>query len=209
MKAVWTAIVLIAFGVTAIPAVATNLASRNGEEFTIKRGELSRQGQAYVQTIDMLFNARNGGRLILGTSVGSVSVETWSEDKVRLVVTKRTLAGNEDDALRIMDMFRIRALQGGNEVSFTGRARTRECAESVGVMYTIWVPRSYELDIKTDSGDIEIAQTAGKYSAHTGDGKITVDVDTDDLDIEVEDHTGDDAGVNQPTNATSKRRELY
>lgn len=209
MKGIWSTIVLVAIGVIAIPAAATTLSSRNADEFTIKRGELSREGQAYVQTIDMLFNAQSGGRLTLGTSSGSVSVETWSENKVRLVVTKRTHAGNEGDAQRIMEMFRIRALQGGNDVTLSGRAHTRECAETLGVTFTIWIPRSYDLDIKTASGNIDIAETGGKYTVHTGDGKITVDVDTDDLDIEVEDRTGDDVAPYDPDDAAAKRRELY
>jgi hypothetical protein len=81
-------------------------------------------------------------------------------------------------------------MHGGSDLQFTGRARTAECAREVGVTFTVWVPKSYNLDITTESGDIEIPRMDGRFTAHTSDGKIDVDCDPENVDIEVEDNTG-------------------
>jgi len=163
-----------------------------GDDFTVKRSDLRQTGGDYVESIDMLFNVERTGALVLGTSLGSVNVRTWPYDKVRLVVDKRANVDNELDARRIFDMFRIQAMRGGADLKFTARARTSEAAENIGVTFTIWVPRSYNIDIKTKSGDIEIPELEGRFTAHTSDGRIVVDCDPEAVDIEVEDRTAED-----------------
>jgi len=159
----------------------------------IQRSALEQRGTNYVETMDMLFDVRPGGVLSLGTSIGSVSVQTWSRDQIRLVVTKRVQASDADAARRILDQFSVRALHGGKNLKLKAAAKTQECADVVGVEFTIWVPKSYNLDITTSSGSISLPDVDGTFSARTGDGKISVDCSTDDLDVEVEDRTGDDA----------------
>ena len=160
-----------------------------GDDFTVRRSDLRHTGGNYVESIDMLFNVDRTGELILGTSLGSVNVRTWPYDKVRMVVSKSANVDNEIDARRIFDMFRIQAMRGGADLKFTARARTDEAAANMGVTFTIWVPRSYNLDIKTRSGDIEIPELEGRFTAHTSDGKIFVDCDPEAVDIEVEDRS--------------------
>lgn len=158
-----------------------------GDDFTVKRSDLRMtSGGSYVESIDMLFDVEQGGVLILGTSHGSVAVRTWPYAKVRMVVSKSASVDSEIDARRIFDMFRVQALRGGADLKFTARARTAEAAENVGVTFTIWVPRSYNVDIKTKSGNIELPELGGRFSAHTSDGRISVDCDPEDVDIEVD-----------------------
>jgi len=160
---------------------------RAAEQFTVDRTDLAHIGNSWIESIDLLFNVGPGGFLSLGTSEGSVDVRTWSQDKVRVIITKRATASSEFDAKRFFEMFRVRALHGGKDLKVLARAGSSECANAVGVKYTIWVPRSYNLDIKTESGSIELPELNGKFSAHTGEGTITVDCDTENLDIEVDD----------------------
>lgn len=165
---------------------------RSSDQFKIERSELRRVGQDFVESIEMLFKVDGPGALALGTTNGTVTVRTWSENVVRLVVDKRISAEDPVYARRLLDMFRVQALHGGGDLQFTGRARTGECARSVGVTFTVWVPKSYDLDIKTESGDIAIPRMEGRFKAYTSDGKISVDCDTENLDIEVEDTTESD-----------------
>ena len=156
----------------------------------------------------LLFNVSPGGILSLGTSEGSVDVRTWSQNKVRMIITKRANATSELDAKHFLELFRVQALHGGKDLQVNARARSTACADAVGVRYTIWVPRSYNLDIKTDSGSIELPELNGKFSAHTGDGTITVDCDTEKLDIEVEDKTqsDDDVSADEPVEPVKQKQ---
>lgn len=186
-----TRIALILIGVLilglSVPVVATEFAS--GEGFKIARSGLFHDGTDYVESIDLVFEVRNGGVLSLGTTSGSVNVRTWSEEKVRLVITKRTPATDRIDAKRIFDLFRVQARHGGPDLSVTGSASSIECADRVGVSYTIWVPKSYNLDVETQKGDIAIDEVNGVFSVRTADGTIRMDSTSENLDVEVQDAT--------------------
>ena len=172
-----------------VSQVSAATSDRSSDQFKIERSGLRQVGQDYVESIDMMFKVDGRGALALGTTIGTVTVRTWSENMVRLVIDKRISAEDPAYARRLLDMFRVQALHGGSDLQFTGRARTGECARSVDVTFTVWVPKSYDLDIKTESGDIAIPRMEGRFSAHTSDGRISVDCDTENLDIEVEDTT--------------------
>jgi hypothetical protein len=195
------ALVLVMAGTAGATSYST------GDDFTVRRSDLRQAGGDYVESIDMLFNVERTGGLILGTSLGSVNVRTWPYDKVRLVVDKRANVDSEIDARRIFDMFRIQARRGGADLEFTARARTSEAAENMGVTFTIWVPRSYNLDIKTKSGDIEIPELEGRFTAHTSDGKIVVDCEPEAVDIEVEDRTGGETQEDPVEAGASPKRD--
>jgi len=194
--------------VLAATGVSAATSHRSGDQFQIKRSDLKQLGRDFRESIDMLFKAEERGALVLGTTMGTVSVRTWSENSVRLVVEKHTSASDANDARRILDMFRVQAMRGGKDLTFTARARTKECARSVGVTFTIWVPSTYRVDIRTENGDIEIPRMAGRFTAHTSEGKISVNCDTDDLDIEVEDHSAAGVSDERDTNpAEGESRE--
>ena len=177
---------VLAIGLVA-PAIATE--SAKGDGFKIARSGLFHDGTDYVESIDFIFEVRNGGALSLGTSSGSVDVRTWTEEKVRLVITKRAPAADRVDAKRVFDLFRVQALHGGRDLTVTGRARSSECADRVGVSYTIWVPKSYNLDLETMKGDIEIVEVDGVFSVRTADGSVRMESTSDNLDVQVEDET--------------------
>jgi hypothetical protein len=149
------------------------------------------RGQSYIESIDMLFTVRSGGQLSLGTSLGSVSVQTWSREQVRLVVTKRTSAADPGAARKILDLFSVRALHGGKDLRLEGLAVTDAAAKAMGVEFTLWVPKSYNLAIETKSGDVLLPEVEGTFTARTDDGRIILDCDTRKLDIEVEDRSGE------------------
>jgi hypothetical protein len=174
---------IIALSLVTLMATAAVASRTSG----LQKGAMEVLGQSYVESIDVLFDVGAGGRLSLGTTMGSIRVQTWSRDQIRLVVTKSTRAADVDAARRMLAMFSVRARHGGRDLALKARARSKECAKAVGVEFTIWVPKSYNLNIKTKNGSIELPEVDGTFSAHTDDGTITLDCDTETLDIEVED----------------------
>ena len=184
--------VLLVLAAALLSAPVDGIAGKvSTDGYVVERTELEVFGEDFVESLDMIFRVRSGGRLSLGTTHGSVNVMTWQREEVRLVLTKRTRAASADDARRILEQFRVQARHGGGNLALRARARTAECAGSVGVDFTIWVPKSYSLDIKTDNGDIELPGVDGKFSARTGDGAIRVDCPPEDLEVEVEDERRD------------------
>jgi hypothetical protein len=154
------------------------------------------KGSTYSESVDMLFDVKSGGALSLGTTNGSIRVETWEKEKIRLIITKTTRAASAFDAKALLAKFLVQTRRAGKDLHLVGKAQTKECREAVGVTFTVWVPKSYNVAVKTGTGSIDIGRLNGKFSAHTKEGKITLGYDPDDgLDIEVEDRTADASDV--------------
>jgi hypothetical protein len=144
----------------------------------------------------MMFDVKSGGALSLGTTNGSIRVNTWEKEKIRLVITKTARASCAFDAKALLAKFLVQTRREGKDLHLMAKAQTKECKDAVGVTFNVWVPKSYNVDIKTENGSIDIGRLNGKFSAHTSDGKITLGYNPDDgLDIEVEDHTADEEEV--------------
>jgi hypothetical protein len=179
-------------------------ASHLGDLFTVTRGEVTRDGIGFVESTEMRIDIGPGGVLSLGTTLGSISVRTWASDHVRLVVDKRARPMSAEEARRLFEMFLIHARPGGGDVALRARAANNECARAVDVTFTLWVPKDCSVDVSTKSGDIDIPDMSGRFSARTAAGKISVECDTEGMDIEVEDRT--DAGAADDTPAASETR---
>lgn len=153
--------------------------------------EVCRCGNTFTQSTDVLFDVDSGGVLRLGTTRGSVTINTWTKDKIRVVITKTTQASNSSTALSILKDFLVQASQQGDDLNVNARARTETSDESVGVTFKVWVPQNCNVAVETGKGSIGIGKLTGKFSARTLEGKITLECDPDaGLDIEVEDRTG-------------------
>lgn len=162
--------------------------------------DLLLRGHTYTESAEMLFDVESGGALSLGTTNGSIRVATWEKEKIRLVITKSARASCAFDAKALLAKFLVQTKCEGKDLHLVAKAQTQECKETVGVTFTVWVPKSYNVDIKTETGSIDIGRLKGKFSAHTNDGKITLDYDPDDgLDIEVEDRTAEESDVDSAT----------
>jgi len=60
----------------------------------------------------------------------------------------------------------------------------------VGVNFTVWVPKNYNVAINTGEGNVDIGKINGSFSAKTAKGKITFECEPTGMDIEVQDKTG-------------------
>lgn len=175
-------------------AVAVKLSDASGHKIADTVHRLL-TGSNYTESVDMSFDVRAGGALLLGTTNGSINVRTWEKEQIRLVITKTAKAASAFDAKALLAKFLVQTKQVGRDLHLQAKAQTAECKETVGVTFDVWVPRSYNVDIKTETGSIDIGRLNGKFSAHTNDGNITLGYDPDDgLDIRVEDHTAESSG---------------
>lgn len=169
----FSAILLAALILPTLP-VAASAAALDSDEFSMKRSALARVGQDYLEWIDLVFHVRDNGALVLGTSHGSVEVLTWDCDDVRLVMRKSAHAESAQDARAILDGFRLRAKSTNDALRLLAGTHPMRGARSVGVRFTVYVPRDCAVEVKTGKGDIEIDARAGRFTASTGDGSVNV-----------------------------------
>jgi hypothetical protein len=148
------------------------------------------------QTQDLPPTLKNGNLRVLSDR-GDVTVNAWDEDRVKVDVTKKIRAQNQDDANNLDKQTQPTISVDGNVV--TVNANTSSSGNgSVRSDLEIWVPKAMAADIATHRGDATVASRTGnvKISSSRGDISVedvtgNVDVDQRKGDIHVSKVTGD------------------
>ena len=121
---------------------------------------------------------QDGLRLHLATDLGSVKIvplEAGSAPAVRYTVRVETDARAEL-ADRLLDHYSLAAKTTPAGVDISGalpkRARSSSNGVQFWVQFEVSVPRGYNVDVKTDAGDIETQDIGGTASLSTEGGNI-------------------------------------
>ena len=119
------------------------------------------------QKVEKTFSVKSGGTFNLDSEHGSIEVESWNKQKVDVVVKKR--ARNKERLAK----FKVRFEQKGNDVFVDGEAEGSG-GNRVSVEYIIKVPKSYNLNMKTGGGSIQVDDINGNVKVDTSGGSISI-----------------------------------
>ena len=125
-------------------------------------------GNAGERRFEKKFDVHPGGTLDLKTDVGTVKVKGSDAAEVSIVAD---IHGRDKE----VNAFEISADQSGDNVTVIGRGEHHGSwffgsGDGLDVDYTIKVPRSYNLRIKTAGGDVYVSDVKGEVNGHTSGG---------------------------------------
>ena len=132
----------------------------------------------YEDTITKTFNVKRGQLFYLKADLGSVEVDTWGQDEVKVTVTRKADTNNKRRAEEIFDDLelefdqdsegvKVRAEYYGSKSWWGGRRRLK-------LHFEVMVPKEFNLDINTSGGSIQVTDLIGKSDLKTSGGSITV-----------------------------------
>lgn len=142
-----------------------------------QRGEISREGDTYVERIDRTVDAAAGGTLTVETVKGAIEVTTWERDAVRVRVEKRAEVFTEAEAQRVLEDMEVHLTARGDTIHVLVESATDRANRALGpVGLRLWftVPGLYSVDLSTRGGPIDVAALQGHVKANTAGGGITV-----------------------------------
>jgi len=126
------------------------------------------------EVVEKSFSVSQGGWLKLESDVGSIDIETHSATTVEVKVTKdsRSFFGRRDKDL--LDEFKVRFEQKGDDVYVYGEIEDRNWnrKSNLNIQYTITVPQKYNLDLHTSGGSIAIDDLEGQVISKTSGGSL-------------------------------------
>ena len=112
-------------------------------------------GGLQAETINKEFTVASGGLLKIATDVGAIDIETHAKETVLVEVT---ISGkNEDD-------MEVSFKNNGNNVSIKGdfdRSAFGFGNKQIRVTYKVTLPQTYNVDLDTSGGSIEIENLKG------------------------------------------------
>jgi hypothetical protein len=148
--------------------------------------------ERHEEPFDRTLSFDAGDRLVVDNENGSVTVESWDRNQVRIQATKYADRGSRESAMAALAEIRIEVVEtaGGVEVRTVTPRRSDSSgfwgwmkgdSGNYGVTYTITVPRSANLDVETIngrvvvreiSGEMELESTNGRIEVHDGAGRV-------------------------------------
>jgi hypothetical protein len=150
------------------------------DQATVKRSTPEREGRAWVQRAEASLPVREGGRLVVRSDFGSVSVRTGSSNRMECELVLRAYTSNANEARRYFERYGlgVRPLENGGAYVSGSLAGTPRRHTSMGAEFRIAVPQRFNLDIETQGGDVTVENPLqGEVRAITAGGDIrTLDV---------------------------------
>ncbi|HEX3557300.1 MAG TPA: DUF4097 family beta strand repeat-containing protein [Thermoanaerobaculia bacterium] len=134
-----------------------------------------------------------GSQVTLRNVNGSVKLEAWNRNEVRIEADKQVKAGSDADARKIMDQVRIDVTPGAGSLRIETHAPKRGDSfwdalfgnsANYSVTYVVHVPSRAAVDAESVNGGVSLAGTSGKVRVGTTNGAIDVQDVTGDVDAE-------------------------
>ena len=171
-----------------------------------QESKVFQDGRYWVEeTSGSISSARN---LKVVADAGSVKVQGAGQPNVTYVIRKRVAAGNEQQARREFEKFRVSASNYGDTAMIKGQCMNNSGRSRLSVNYEVVAPQSMAMvytrsgggsitinningrvDGETGGGDIRLDAINGPVSATSGGG--TIDIGTIGGDLRVETGGGD------------------
>ncbi len=134
--------------------------------------------QKFEQKFEKTEALAKNGKLYLSNVSGEISVMTWKEAQVKIEALKTSKAGSLEKAKENADLVTIEVTKDGDLV----RVETKYPKKSggfwggnsinVSVDYKVWVPEAAAVEIKSVSGDVDVAPIGGKAKIECVSGNV-------------------------------------
>ena len=133
-----------------------------------------------VDTINRTFQVSQGGKLTIDVDAGSIDVRPGAGDTVVIEVVRKFRASSEATEKEMLAEHVVTIEQSGKDVSII--ARKPRSTESVwswfsrgprrDIRYTVTVPQSYNANLRSAGGPIQVQGLRGSIETHTSGGPL-------------------------------------
>jgi DUF4097 and DUF4098 domain-containing protein YvlB len=172
-------LILFAALAAAVPARAAVTRSAGSEDNPragwLDRYQESRQGPEQTERFAETYKVPADGSLDVSQVSGDVRITVGRANEIRVEAIKRVRFRDTDEAKRMLSQLRVDVNQAGGRVEVrTVYPRTTSRNFSASVDYTITVPPTVSVSLKTISGDVSVNGVHGEVRAETVSGNVEV-----------------------------------
>lgn len=126
----------------------------------------------FEDTIEKTFKVKPGGQLTLRADFGSVAIDSWSRDEIRVYVTKKAKRYSKEEAEELFKQYQVNFRELRNGLEITGEFLDHFRNRRLQVHFEIQVPEEFNLDVETSGGSISVNDLTGDIDLNTSGGSI-------------------------------------
>ncbi|MBN1351002.1 DUF4097 family beta strand repeat protein [candidate division KSB1 bacterium] len=127
---------------------------------------------AHEERTEQVFDARPNGNLNIDADFGSVTIESWDRNEIKVIVIKETNQTSKSNAEELFGQYKViyKKLDDGLEIrgEFPDEIRNRQ----LRVKFVVSVPKACNLDIETSGGSISVSDLKGDMELRTSGGSL-------------------------------------
>src|SRR6195256_2016567 len=130
------------------------------------------------ENVSQTLDGAPGGRLIVDVDFGTIDVSAGADDKISVQAHRKIDSDNEAQEKEYLASAPVTVSKEGNTVTIRARRQNKEknlnwsgrC--SMDARYTVQVPKSFNSELRTGGGTIQVSEITGTMSADTSGGKL-------------------------------------
>ena len=132
---------------------------------------------ASEENINKQIEATPGGKLVVDVEFGTIDVAPGTDNQVALEAQRKIDFGDEANEKEYFSAVPVTIAKDGNVITVRARASKQKNWWNFGhsemhAQYTIYVPKTFDTDLRSDSGDISVGEIAGSTTVKTSGGKL-------------------------------------
>ena len=131
--------------------------------------------------IEKTYNVNPGGRLTVNADIGSIDIQTHTQDSVEIVLTKKSKKPSNKRLQKALADFKVTFDVTRSDVSIRGTFQRGRSywrwhplvnLRHLDIHFLVTVPQRYNVDLNTQSGNISTGGLTGAVQARTGEGTM-------------------------------------
>ncbi|MGH9449543.1 MAG: hypothetical protein ACRD11_03290 [Terriglobia bacterium] len=166
MMARWQDVCFLVLGLAASAALAV------AQQPLIQRSAPKFQRGHWMEQIDCRVPVRPGGRLVLRAEPGSVDVRPGASALVGCVVHLSAYGPDPQTARACLERYQLKALQTSHGAYIEGSPACAGRRRSTSAAFQVTVPLHFNVDVKTEGGNVHVEKLDGALRAESAGGDI-------------------------------------
>ena len=144
----------------------------------------SNDAKERTKTYSKTYSIGNDDKVIIDNRFGNVTVNTWTNNEIRVDVQIKVDADNDDDAQNMLNTISIGDSKNGSSVTFKtkigtndndswgGWGSSKNHARKLEINYTVYLPTKISLDITNKFGAVILPDFDGKLVINNSFGSL-------------------------------------
>jgi DUF4097 and DUF4098 domain-containing protein YvlB len=130
------------------------------------------------ENVSQTLDGAPGGRLVVDVDFGTIDVTAGSDDKISVQVHRKIDSDNDAQEKEYFASAPVSVAKEGNTITIRARRQSKDknlnwsgrC--SMDARYTVKVPKTFNSELRTGGGTIQVAEITGTMSADTSGGRL-------------------------------------
>ncbi|MEP7071440.1 MAG: hypothetical protein ABI839_03555, partial [Verrucomicrobiota bacterium] len=132
---------------------------------------------ASTEKVNQQFDVSPGGRLVVEVEFGHVEVSAGGDNHVDIQAERTIASGDKEEEKAYLDSAPILVSQNGNTVTILAQRQKGESNHwrgnvTMNASYVVRVPRSFQAEIHSGGGNVQVRDLEKETKANTAGGKL-------------------------------------